>query len=180
MSIKALWQILAIFTAVILMVLFPIMNAFENEDDLIRLQIIDELDYFVSKVKQSGSISKRDYEVFCSSLNNLGYPFDIEINHYKKIYVPVYEDPQDFNSFYGDIQGVEELFSDKDIKNCLYPLDSNVKGKPYKMNKGDFITVSVKSKVKSKHQKLKSIIFGTSDMQIFYAKLGGLIQNEAY
>ncbi len=180
MSIKALWQILAIFTALILMIIFPVMNAFEKEDDLIRLQILDELDFFLSKVKQSGSISKRDYELFNQALNNLGYPFEVKINHYKQIYVPVYDDPQDFDSFTGEIQKVEELFSDKDIKGCLYPLNSGVEGKPYNMSKGDYITVAVKSKVKSKHQKLKSMLLGVSDMQVFYAKLGGLIQNEAY
>ncbi len=180
MSIKALWQILAIITALILMVVFPIMNAFEREDDLVRIQMLDEVDYFVSKIKQTGSISKRDYELFSSSLNNLGYPFDIQIEHYKQIYVPVYENPNDFSSFNGEIMRTEELFTDNEIKEVLYPLDSSVEGKSYDMSKGDYISVSVKSKVRSKHQKLRNMIFTLDNEQFFHAKLGGLIQNEAY
>ncbi len=180
MSIKALWQILAIITALILMVIFPIMNAFEREDDMVRLQMLDEVDYFVSKIKQTGSISQRDYERFSSSLNNLGYPFDIRIEHYKQIYVPVYENPSDFSTFNGEIMRTEELYTDSEIKEILYPLDNAEMGKSYDMSKGDYISVAVKSTVKSKHQKLKTMVFGVDGEQFFYTKLGGLIQNEAY
>lgn len=179
MSIKALWQILAVLTAVVLMILFPIMNTFEREDDLIRLQMLDQLDYFVSKVKQSGSISRRDYELFSSKLNQLGIPFEITIEHYKQIYVPIYEDPLDFTSFHGRIQRAEELFSDAEIKARLFPIETPEQGKDYTMSKGDYISVSVKSKVKSKHQKLKSMLLGGEQEAFFYAKLGGVIQNEA-
>lgn len=180
MSIKALWQMLALFTAIILMILFPIMNSFEKEDDMIRLQMIDELDYFVSKVKQTGCIDKRDYELFSDSLNRLGLPFEIRIEHYKQIYVPVYDDPLQHQSFQQKIERVEELFSDAEIKECLYPIDHPEKGKPYLMSKGDYVSVSVKSTVKSKHQKLRSVLLGAGEDSYFFAKLGGLIQNEAY
>ncbi len=180
MSIKALWQILAILMAVLLMIMFPILNSFEKEDDFTRIQILDELDYFVSKIKQSGSISRRDYELFSSSLNKLGYPFEIKMNHYKEIYVPVYDNPSDYTSFNGEIKRVEELFTDQEIKDCLYPRKSDERGKTYYMKKGDYITVSVKSKVKSKYQKIRETFLNTSNNTFFYAKLGGLIQHEAY
>ncbi len=153
------------------------MNAFEKEDDLLRLNMLDELDYFVCKVKQSGAISQRDYQKFTSSLNKLGYPFDIKISHYKQRYVPIYDDPSDYSTFTGKIARVEELFSDSEIKDCLFPKDGTV-GKTYKMSKGDYITVSIKSKVKSKYQKFRSVFLGAPSNEVFFQRLGGVIQNE--
>ncbi len=177
MSIKALWQILSIFLAMLLMMIFPIMNSFEKQDNLVRIAMLDELDFFVSKVKSSGYISKNDYELFSESLSNLGYPFEIKISHYKKIYVPVYEDPKDFSTFNGDVKVTEELFSNSDILDTIYP-KNNDKSSKYFMNKGDYILVKVKSKCKSKYQKLRESLLNTDEKTTFYSRLGGIIQNE--
>lgn len=179
MAIKALWKILAIIIAMLLMIVVPIMHAFESEDRFVKMALLDELDYFLDKISNSGEISPKTYMDFSNSLNRLGYPFDIELKHYKQVYVPVYENPSDFGSFAGEVHRVEELFTDFEIKDTLFPQDGK-KQSSYKLQKGDYIVVTAKTDVKSKYQKLRQMLFLTSGGPVFFIRLASVVQNEAY
>lgn len=179
MLVQSLWKILAISLALVLMLIIPMMHGFETEDRFVKLNLLDELDFFLDRISQAGEISKNSYLEFKNSIDSLGYPFDIEIKHYKKIYVPVYDNPVDTNSFKGNIKRVEELYTNSEIIDTLFPKEEKI-GKSYIMNKGDFVVVTVKTDVKSKYQKLREMLFLIRTEHNFFARLGSVIKNEAY
>ncbi len=180
MLVQSLWKIFALILALVLMLVIPMVHAFEIEDRQVRLNLLDNLDFFLDEVSQTGEISKEGYLNFQNRINALGYPFEINIKHYKKIYVPVYEDPSLPSSFSGKIKVVEELFTNRDIKNTLFPKEEGISGESYKMSKGDYVVISVKTDVKTKYQKIREMLFMISPKTELLAKLGGVIKNEAY
>lgn len=174
-----LWKLTGIVFALFLIIIVPIMNTFEAEDRLVRMQVLDQTDLFLEKITSTGKIRPQDYENFLNSLNKLGYPFEVELKHYKLTFVPVYEDPNDEKSFGGEIREIEELFTDEEIKSVLFPSDGSG-GKPYIMQKGDSVSIEVESNVKTKFQKLRTMLFLSGKNIAFTCKFIRLVKNEAY
>ncbi len=177
---NSLWNVLAIILAVFLMIVFPIMHSFEKQDQIVRLNVLNETDIFLDAIKAKGYIDKSDFINFKDKLATTGFAFDVKLEHKKMLFVPVYDDPTKEDTFTGDVRVVSELFSDYEIKDVLFGEKAKEYKATYKMSRGDVFTVIVKSKVKSKAQKLKEMLFVLNSDSVFYVKLGGSIQNEAY
>lgn len=180
MLIDGLWKITAIIIALFLVVLIPLLHAFEAEDRFVKMSVLDEMDLFLEEISSKGKISQNDYLDFEERLSNLGLSFHIDIKHYKKIFVPVYEDPLNSATFKGKIEEVEELFSFSEIMHCLFPEKERDMGRPYPLNRGDYVVLSLRSETITKYQSLRKMLFLTEEGPALALRMARSIKNEAY
>lgn len=178
MLVEGLWKISAIIVSIFLIIVMPLLHAYETEDRLVRMAVIDEIELFLDDISNKGEIAPDDYTAFHNKLSALGYPFSIDIKHYKKIYVPVYENPLKTDTFKGEIREVEELFSFDDIKAVIFPEEAGVTATKYLMNRGDYIVLTVKSEAITKYQGLRKMLFLTSETPALSFRMAGSIKNE--
>ncbi len=177
---NALWNVLAIIVAILIMIIFPIINAFEKEEQIIRLNVLSETDMFLDTIKSKGYIDRQDYKDFKRKLDENGYIFDVVFEHEKVIFVPVYGDPTVADTFTHSVKQLSEIYTDSEIKDYLFGEDLSNTENIYKMNRGDRFVVTVNTKTKTKSEKIKTMLLGIHKNNLFYVKLGGTIQNETY
>ena len=75
--------IIAIFSAAILMFIFPLMSMADRTDDISELTVKNATIEFVDKVKNTGKLTIDSYNEFISTLSSTGntYDIDMQIHH---------------------------------------------------------------------------------------------------
>ncbi len=175
----SLWLITSIIVIIILLIVFPVMHTMEKQDDLVQIQLINEVNLFLHDVKTKGKITRVDYEQLNAKLARLGNYFEVKIEHQKRLFAPIYDDPLNANTFSGKISTVYDLITDQEIVEALYKTGSSTG--VYYLNRGDFVTISVNSTLKSKFDRMRDIILLTSsDTPSFFVRLSGMVAHEAY
>ncbi len=173
----SLWIITSVFLVIILLIVFPLMHTLEKQDDMIQIQLMNDVDQFLNNIKQTGKLTRADYEQFNAKLASLGNYFVVKIEHQQRIYTPVYDDPLDVSTFSGNIDAVYDLVSNGSIVDQLYDV-TNREG-AYYFKRGDYVTVSVNSTLKSKYDRLRDLILLLqSETPTFYVRLSGMIAHE--
>lgn len=76
---ETLITVIAIFVAVILMFVFPLMSVSERTDDISELAVQTATTDFVNKVKTSGVITLQNYNNYMQTLNATGNTYDVEL-----------------------------------------------------------------------------------------------------
>ncbi len=71
--------IIAIFSAAVLMFVFPLLSVSERNDDIAELSVNAATSEFVNKVKTSGVITEKSYSNFIQKLNSTGNTYDVDI-----------------------------------------------------------------------------------------------------
>ncbi len=175
----SLWLITSIIVVIVLLIIFPVMHTMEKQDDLVQIQLMNEVNLFLHDVKSKGHITRADYEQFNAKLAQLGNHFEVIIDHQKRVFAPVYDDPLDATSFSGKISTVYDLVTNQEIVETLYST-SNLTG-AYYFQRGDFITIRVSSTLKSRYQKMREMALQTSsNTPSFFVRLSGMVAHEAY
>lgn len=174
---ESLWKVLSFILVIILMILFPILHLYEKQDEIIYYRIVDYTNEFVNTVKYSGYVDSDMWNEFFDKVNSLGYMFDIEITHKSGENVPLYENPQDLNTFEGDTKRVYILNSHQDIMDVLFPKKKGIPSseKVYRMKIGDFIIVHVKALNRSKADVLRNAFLNADIESTFDIRFSGMI-----
>ena len=73
--------VVAIFLAVILMFLFPMLSVSERTDDISQLAVETAVSNFVDDSRAIGKITVQNYEELVNALNATGNSYDIELEH---------------------------------------------------------------------------------------------------
>ena len=76
-----LMTVVAIFLAVILMFLFPMLSVSERTDDISQLAVETAVSNFVDDSRAIGKITVQNYEELVNALNATGNSYDIELEH---------------------------------------------------------------------------------------------------
>lgn len=76
-----LMTVVAVFLAVILMFLFPMLSVSERTDDISQLAVETAVSEFVDNSRAVGKITMQNYEKLVNALNATGNSYDIEIEH---------------------------------------------------------------------------------------------------
>jgi len=77
----SLMTVIAIFLAVILMFLFPMLSVSERTDDISQLAVETAVSKFVDDSRSIGKITMANYDELVSALNATGNSYDIELEH---------------------------------------------------------------------------------------------------
>lgn len=166
--------ILTIFSVVV-MLLFPTLHNYQKQDDLVAERVKIETTNLVDSIRTKGYISSEMLNEFERKIDVGNYIFKVDILHEKKMYVPVYEDPNNLNSYTGEYKIHYDNFYTKDILDYVY----NTK-EDYQLSADDFVKVTVQNKVKTKATILRDFLTFSiyDDTPEIYSEYGGMVLNE--
>jgi hypothetical protein len=169
---QVLWKILGILLSVILMFVVPIMNLYERQDNISYSVVSTQLNHMTDSARDIGGLDASAYQTFLKTLDQTGNGYSISIEHYEKVYVPIYNNDGLFMEGYHI--SYEGFYKD-DVEAMLSS------GGFYPMNQGDMFFVSVHNITPTKSQIVRQILYG---MDPRYPSLivrgGGMVRHESY
>jgi hypothetical protein len=179
---NSLSKIFAVLIAILLLYVFPISAAFDNQDDVSELVVLRQVTAFVDVVRDKGYISPAMYTEFEQAIHATGNTFDIQMEHGHKRYDPVYDDPVRPETFKGEYAVHYDTFYNGQIMPVLFPDSTAGKDDPdrrYKLQVGDTFMVTVKSTNRTNGTILHDFLNNASSpSEKIFIPYGGLVRNE--
>ncbi len=165
---EILWKIFAIILVVILVFIAPILMFYDRMDATSYNIAYDAVNEFADASREVGVINKSNYDKFAAKLGATGLIYDVEVEHYKKVYFPVIgDDGRETGEIMTSYQGV----FDSDILESISDED-------YLLEAGDMLYVRVFNKSPSMGESLKARIFGLSISEgTIYVRSGGMVHS---
>jgi hypothetical protein len=175
-------KVFSILLAVLLLYLYPIYTAFQQQDDLSELVAMKATTTFVDSVRDKGYISPTMYNDFVEALSVTGLVFDVQIQHESKKYVPVYTDVTRPETFQNRYELHTDNFYQAQIMATLFPEQSVRKDDPlrrYKLRIGDTFAVTVANKSRTPGTVMFDFINNAvSASEKIVIPYGGVVRNE--
>lgn len=160
-------KIVEIILLAIMLFIVPVQYNALKQDNIVQTMLMTQTSLFTDTIRNKGYIDRELYEEFLGRISKTDNVYDVEITHYKKIY-NYDEDTRIYVMNYECCTNeviAEEIYSDE--------------GK-YRMEAGDFICVSVKSKGKTFGEKIQGILTDSDINSAIDVVYGGVIRDEAY
>lgn len=143
--------IIAIFIAVVLMFVFPLMSVSERNDDVSELAVQSAVSDFVNKVKTSGVITSQGYSAFIQKLNATGNTYDVDVE------LKILDENLSSKVGQASLQKIgENIYYSVFTSQMEDKLDSTGK---YILKEGDKISVTVKNTNVTIAQMLKNFFY---------------------
>lgn len=171
--------VITIIVLVLLMVLFPLYNFFERQDDMSYNLVLKATTNFADQVMNNGYIDQNMYNNLVNELGNTGNIYDIQIEAHRKVLT------KDKDNIKSDTY-VEQSYIDynDDIFNSLEKsngvMDKQLKNNIYLMNENDEIYVKVKNSNTTLAGSLFNSIIVTSSKTRIEVNYGGIIKNNSW
>lgn len=175
-------KVFAMLLAVLLLYIYPIYTAFQQQDELSELVVLRATTAFVDAVRDKGYISPVMYTDFQQAVEATGLLFDVQMEHESKKYVPVYDDPTRPETFRGTYDVHYDAFYNAQILPVLFPDHGAPRDDParrYKLRVGDTFNVTVKNISRTPGTVMFDFLNNTvsPDDKIFIP-YGGVVRNE--
>ena len=136
--------VITIMVLVLLMVLFPLYNFFERQDDMSYNLVLKATTNFADQVMNNGYIDQLMYNNFVNELGNTGNIYDIEIEAHRKVLTQDSDASGNFiEQSYIDYN--DDIFEAIDSTTSGSIMDKTLKNKIYPLNEKDEIYVKVKN-----------------------------------
>lgn len=147
--------VIAIFLAVILMFLFPMLSVSERTDDISQLAVETAVSKFVDDSRSIGKITMANYDELVSALNATGNSYDIELEH------KVLDENIGKKSAWtdGTVVGENVYYSVYTSQILDRLTKENV---DYQMKEGDILVCTAKNNNTTLSQTLRSVFYSTS------------------
>lgn len=145
--------IIAIFLALILMFIFPLITLADRNDDISQLNVQTATDEFVANIAKTGKLTQKEYDNFVAKISTSD-SYDIQLEF--KI---LDENPA---------KKAEQVTTTKIGENVYYSiyttsiLDAMAASKSYNLKEGDMVTVKVKNDSQTLSQMLKGFYYKVS------------------
>ena len=176
-------MIVAVIFLVILLVLLPLYNYFERQDDMSYNLTLKTVTMFVDEVAQNGYIDQNMYDKFIQRLGTTGNSYDIQVEAKKKVLTV---DPSNTNPDEGNETYVEQYKSyyNKDIFNDetgktsnIIDKDNRLKNDIFFLDVGDKFYVTVKNTNTTMASSLLNVIVGGASKEKINITYGATIKN---
>ena len=168
---------------VMLVVMFPLYNFFERQDDMSYNLALRATTTFVDKVLNYGYMDMQMYDEFVTSLASTGNLYDIQIEGHIQT---ITKDPDNPNSEIYTVQErieyndqIFDYIGDPDINSATL-VERNVKNGMYKLNIGDGFYVKLKNANTTMAGALFNSIISTSSEERIVINYGGIVKNNAW
>ncbi len=170
----SLITIVAIFLAVILMFIFPLMSIAERNDDIAELTVQTAVNDFVNTAKVTGKITISEYNKMVSKIESTGNTYDIELE------VKILDDNVGKKSAWtnGTVIGENIYYSIYTSQIMGYMASMTEEGDGvYTMKEGDIISVSAKNNNQTLSQTIRSVFYSISGKGTYQiaAQASGLV-----
>ncbi len=168
--------VVAVILSVLLLVIFPLYNAFERQDDISYEVALKLVTKFADKVRQTGYITKEDYNKFVNQLLTTGNTYDIRIEAHRKMLNRVNNDVVQENF---EIDYNRDIFKELDRKFIDNP-KSSIKSEAYLLEEGDYFYVKIKNTNITQSTMIFGIIAGVRNPVKIDLSYGGLVTNNEW
>lgn len=171
--------VITIIVLVLLMVLFPLYNFFERQDDMSYNLVLKATTNFADQIMNNGYIDQNMYNNLVNELGNTGNIYDIQIEAHRKVLT------KDKDNITGDTY-VEQSYIDynddifNSLENSKSIMDKQLKNNIYIMNENDEIYVKVKNSNTTLAGSLFNSIIVTSSKTRIEVNYGGIIKNNSW
>lgn len=176
--------IITMLVFVVLIIIFPLYNYFERQDDMSYNLVLKATTNFVDSVINSGYIDQEMYDKFIQELAVTGNLYDIQLEAHKKTYT---KDPYNTESdTYVEQYIIDynaDIFNEEtgETKNSNIKIDNKVlKNGAYYLNIGDQIYVKLKNSSTTMAGAIFNVIVPTSDTKRLAVNYGGIVKNNAW
>lgn len=167
---------------VILIVIFPLYNYFEREDDMSYNLVLKATTNFTDQVLNSGYMTQEMYSKYADLLSDTGNLYDIQIEAHRKLLVP----DQINNEIYDEQYRVEynqDIFS-TDTGNINTNADSlqdkTINDGAYYLNQGDQFYIKVTNSNTTMAGAIFNAIVPTASKDRIKVNYGGVVKYEAW
>ncbi|MED4599653.1 hypothetical protein P9314_02905 [Paenibacillus validus] len=175
-------KIFALLIAILLLYLYPISAAFDQQDDVSELVVLKATTAFVDAVRDKGYVSPTMYNDFLETIAATGNTFDVQMEHGSKKYVPVYDDPTRPETFRGSYEVHYYTYYNAQILPVLFPNSTAGKddvARRYKLWVGDTFAVTVENTNRTPGTTLFDFLNqAISPIEKIYLPYGGVVRNE--
>lgn len=163
---------------VLVMIMFPLYNYFERQDDMSYNLALKATTNFVDQVLNSGYIDQDMYDRLVTQLSNTGNLYDIQLEAHKKILVEdldnegtyIEKSMIDYNDdIFEEISGTQTNINEKTLKNNVYNL-----------NQGDEFYIKLKNSTTTMAGAIFNSIITTSSKDRIVVNYGGVIKNNSW
>ena len=175
--------ILSVIFLVVLIVIFPLYNYFERQDDMTYNIALKSVTLFVDEIINNGYIDQNMYDKFVSRLGNTGNSYDIQIEAQKKILTI---DPNNISPSAGEETYIEQYISyfNKDIfddftgeTSTVISKDNTLKNSAFFLDEGDRIYVSIKNTNTTMASAILNALVSSVPKEKVNISYGGIIKN---
>jgi len=181
---NSILKVFAVIIAILLLYIFPISAAFDQQDDVSELVVLRATTSFVDAVRDKGFISPSMYNDFLQAIHATGNTFDVQMEHGQKRYIPVYDDPARPETFRNEYEVHFDRFYNAQILHVLFPDSAAGKDDPsrrYKLHAGDTFYVTVKNTNRTNGTILHDFLNNASSPhEKIFIPYGGAVRNEDY
>lgn len=174
-------MIVAVIFLVILLLLLPLYNYFERQDDISYNVALKAVTTFVDQVTQNGYIDQPTYDSFIQRLGHTSNSYTVQVEVQKRILT---NDPTGESDSY-----VEQYVSyfNKDIFNeetgrttNVVDRDNSLKNDVFFLDEGDRIYVNVKNTNTTMASSLLSVISPGASKEKINIKYGAMVKNNTW
>lgn len=181
---NAIEKVFAILLAVCLLFLFPLSHTYEQEDEISYLVAFQAVTEFVDSVRDKGYITPRMYNEFEDRLSATGNSYDIQMQHARKRYTPVYQDPANPSTFQNRIEVHDEVWYQSQIMQIIFPDNSLAMDqleRRYELHTGDLFKVTIENQNATQAGVFRSFLTQQEDSSSrILIPYGGMVRNEDY
>lgn len=154
-----LMTVIAIFLAVILMFLFPMLSVSERTDDISQLAVETAVTNFVDNARSVGKVTVANYEQLVNALNATGNSYDVEIE------IKVLDENVGKKTAWTSSKVIgENVYYSVYTSQVLETLQND---EDYLMKEGDIISCSAKNDNTTLSQTFRSIFYSSSSSNTY-------------
>lgn len=177
-------MVIATILLVTVLLLFPLYNYFERQDDMTYNIALKNTTNFVDEVIQSGYVDQETYTNYVNGLANTGYSYDIELElHRKVITLDPNSDPDNpkYIEQY-EIKYNKDIFNDTGSTNLSGAIADTLKLKneAFFLNEGDQIYVRIKNRNTTMAGAILNILTPNAPKEKIDISYGGTIKNTTW
>lgn len=171
--------IITIILLVLLIVIFPLYNFFERQDDMSYNLVLKATSTFADQVMNNGYIDQNMYNKFVTELANTGNVYDIQVEAHRKVLLPEGDtDVYTEDSYIDYSSDIFNTIEENTIDSSL--MKKTIKNNIYRLNAKDEIYVRVKNSNMTLAGSLFNTIIPASKKDRISVEYGGIIKNNAW
>lgn len=173
--------IITMIIFVTLVVIFPLYNLFERQDDMSYTLALKATTSFVDEVKNNGYIDQKAYDDFIQQLGNTGNSYNVEIEAHRKVLV----DNVSTTAITDDYIEQYKIDYTSDILSVINTGTTNISGKllkdnAYLLNQNDQIYVKLTNSSVTMAGAIFNAIIPTAKKERITVNYGGVVRNSSW
>lgn len=185
--------VITIIILVMIIIIFPLYNYFERQDDMSYNIVLTDTTEFVEDVLNKGYIDQDMYSKYIADIAVTGNGYDIQLEAHKKILTTDPDDPNSNSGAPADKQSYAQQYKidyTSDILDQASPNTTStssitmsgtiIKNNVYYLNKGDEFYIKVTNKNTTMAGAIFNAIVSTSKKDRITVNYGGVVKNELW